>query len=480
MVLAVLLAVAVLTAGCGSGGGGGENPVTSAGVLRVGTEGVYSPFSYHDPATGQLTGYDIDVARAVGDKLGVKVEFLETPWDSMFAALEANRFDVVANEVTISPERIAKYDLSEPYSVGEGVIVTRTDDNSIHSLADIKGKVAGENATSNWAQVARDNGARVETVEGFAQAIKLLNQGRVDLVINDSIAVYAYLAETGDTSVKIAGNTGEKSEQGFAARKNSGLLPGLNKALGELRADGTLANISQKYLKANATGAPAAAQRSAWQLIGENLWPLAKAAITKTIPLTIISFAIGLAIALVVALARLSSNVVVHNVARFYISVIRGTPLLVQLFIVFYALPELGIKIDPFPAAVIAFSLNVGGYAAEIIRSAIQSIPKGQWEAAETIGLNYTGSLRRIILPQATRVAVPPLSNTLISLVKDTSLASTILVTELLRTAQIAAAPTFEFFALYGTAAVYYWVICLVLSFGQSRLERRLERYVAR
>jgi His/Glu/Gln/Arg/opine family amino acid ABC transporter permease subunit len=207
---------------------------------------------------------------------------------------------------------------------------------------------------------------------------------------------------------------------------------------------------------------------------------LAKAAITMTIPLTIISFAIGLVLALVVALARLSSNVVLSNIARFYISVIRGTPLLVQLFIVFFALPELGVRIDPFPAAVIAFSLNVGGYAAEIIRSAIQSIPKGQWEAAETIGLNYTGSLRRIVLPQATRVAVPPLSNTLISLVKDTSLASTILVTELLRQAQIIAAPTFEFFALYGTAAVYYWVICLVLSFGQSRLEHRLERYVAR
>ena len=296
--------------------------------------------------------------------------------------------------------------------------------------------------------------------------------------------MYAYLAETNDKTVKIAGNVGEKSEQGFAARKNSGLLPDLNKALDELRADGTLAEISEKYLKANASGAPAAADanapRSTWQLILDSLGPLAKAAITKTIPLTIISFVIGLAIALVVALARLSTNVVITNVARFYISVIRGTPLLVQLFIVFFALPELGVRIDPFPAAVIAFSLNVGGYAAEIIRGAIQSIPKGQWEAAETIGLNYVGALRRIILPQAARVAVPPLSNTLISLVKDTSLASTILVTELLRQAQIIAAPTFEFFALYGTAAVYYWVICLVLSFGQGRVEHRLERYVAR
>ncbi len=468
-----------------------ENPIRAAGVLRVGTEGVYSPFSYHDPATGQLVGYDVDVAKAVGEKLGVPVEFVETPWDSIFAALEAKRFDIVANEVTITPDRQGKYDLSQPYSVGEGVIVTRADDDSIKTLDDVKGKTAAENATSNWSEIARKAGADVEAVEGFTQAITLLNQGRVDVVINDSIAVYAYLAETGDKSIKISGTVGEKSEQGFAARKNSGLLPELNGALDELRADGTLAEISQRYLKTDATGAaPGTGQdgqnsqapqvRSAWQLILDNLWPLAKAAITATIPLTIISFAIGLVIALGVALARLSSNMVLSNIARFYISIIRGTPLLVQLFIVFFALPEFGVKIDPFPAAVIAFSLNVGGYAAEIIRSAIQSIPKGQWEAAETIGLSYVGALRRIILPQATRVAVPPLSNTLISLVKDTSLASTILVTELLRQAQIVAAPTFEFFALYGTAAVYYWVICLVLSFGQSRIERRLERYVAR
>lgn len=480
--LAVALVAMVLLGGCGSKPDGG-GPLAS-GVLRVGTEGVYAPFSYHDPATGQLTGYDVDVARAVGDKLGVKVEFVETPWDSIFAALEANRFDVVANEVTITRERQAKYDLSGPYSVGEGVIVTRADDDSIKALTDLRGKTAAENATSNWSDVARQAGARVEAVDGFTQAIKLLNQGRVDAVVNDSIAVYAYLAETGDTSVKIAAQAGQKSEQGFAARKNSGLLPDLNKALDELKADGTLAQISQKYLKANASGAPQsgqpAANRSTWTLIADNLWPLAKAALTVTIPLTVISFAIGLVIALVVALARLSPNAAIHGAARLYISVIRGTPLLVQLFIVFFALPELHVKIDPFPAAVIAFSLNVGGYAAEIIRSAIQSIPKGQWEAAQTIGLSYPATLRRIILPQATRVAVPPLSNTLISLVKDTSLASTILVTELLRTAQIAAAPTFEFFALYGAAAVYYWVICLVLSFAQARVEHRLERYVTR
>jgi L-cystine transport system substrate-binding protein/L-cystine transport system permease protein len=281
------------------------------------------------------------------------------------------------------------------------------------------------------------------------------------------------------------GTSGTRASRASPPARTAGCCPTSTRPSTSCASDGTLANISQKYLKANASGGPESGQaqhapRSTWQLILDSLGPLAKAAITKTVPLTVISFIIGLVIALAVALARLSSNVVLTNAARFYISVIRGTPLLVQLFIVFYAMPELGVKIDPFPAAIIAFSLNVGGYAAEIIRSAIQSIPKGQWEAAETIGLNYVGSLRRIVLPQATRVAVPPLSNTLISLVKDTSLASTILVTELLRQAQIIAAPTFEFFALYGTAAVYYWVICLVLSFGQSRIERRLERYVAR
>ncbi|MDL9948212.1 ABC transporter permease subunit [Gordonia sp. ABSL11-1] len=481
--LVILLVVGL--SGCGRDpAANGFESIRESGVLRVGTEGTYAPFSYHDPTSGQLAGYDVDVANAVADKLGVRAEFVETPWDSIFAALGADRFDVVANQVTITPERQAKYDLSEPYSVGEGVIVTRADDSSIRSLEDLNGKVTAQSATSNWAQVAADAGARVESVEGFTQAIKLLNQGRVQATVNDSIAVYAYLAETGDKSVKIATTTGDTSEQAFAVRKDSRIVGEIDRALDELKADGTLTQISQKYLKADASGSPTAAaqeqpaSRSTWQLIADNLWPMAKATLTMTIPLAAISFLVGLVIALVVALARLSSNRIVSGAARFYISVIRGTPLLVQLFIIFYALPELGISVPPFPAAVVAFSLNVGGYAAEIIRSAILSVPRGQTEAAQTIGMDYATTMRRIVLPQAARNAVPGLSNTLISLVKDTSLASTILVTELLRVAQIAAAPTFEFFALYTTAAVYYWIVCFILSGLQGRLENRLGRFV--
>lgn len=218
---------------------------------------------------------------------------------------------------------------------------------------------------------------------------------------------------------------------------------------------------------------------SLWQLALDSLWPMVSGALTATIPLAIISFVLGLAVALMVALMRISANKVVSGIARGYISIIRGTPLLVQLFVIFYGLPSLGVTIDPWPSAIIAFTLNVGGYAAEIIRAAILSVPGGQWEAGYTIGMSKTRTLYKLILPQATRVAIPPLSNTFISLVKDTSLASMILVTEMFRRAQEIAATTYEFMLLYMEAAAIYWVICLVLSAVQDRMESRLEKYVA-
>jgi L-cystine transport system permease protein len=216
-----------------------------------------------------------------------------------------------------------------------------------------------------------------------------------------------------------------------------------------------------------------------WLLFLDSFWPLVWGAVSGTIPLALASFAIGLVLALCVALMRLSKNRVVSGIARFYVSVIRGTPLLVQLFVIFYGLPSLGLVIDPWPSAILAFSLNVGGYAAEVIRAAILSVPKGQWEAGYTIGMSNGTTLRRIILPQAARVSVPSLSNTFISLVKDTSLASLILVTEMFRVAQEIAAFSGQFMLIYLEAALIYWLICLVLSSGQSRLEKRLDRYVA-
>ncbi|WP_328387633.1 ABC transporter substrate-binding protein/permease [Nocardia sp. NBC_00416] len=484
-VLFLLTVIAVTTQVGAAAAQNGEPP-----VVRVGTEGTYPPFSFHDPRTQELTGYDIEVIEAIADAAGWKLEFVETQWDAIFPALDSGRIDVIANQVSVNDERRGKYGLSDAYTYSHGVIVRRTGDETIQTLDDLAGRTTAQSSTSNWAQVARDAGARVEAVEGFAQAAALLAQGRVDAIVNDNIAVLDYLASTGSTDVEIVGDAGaETSEQVLAFRKDDGaLLDQANRAITALAADGTLADISRKYFGADVSvpdGGPAdlsggRGHRSTWEVLRSTAWPMFIGLVKVTIPLTALSFAIGLVLALLVALARISSSRILSGVSRAFISIIRGTPLLVQLFIVFYGLPQIGLKFAPFTAAVIAFSLNVAGYAAEVIRSAILAVPKGQFEAAATVGLGYAQTLRRIVLPQAARTAVPPLSNTLLSLLKDTSLGSVVLLTELFREAQLAAAESNEFLALYAFAGLYYWVICVFLSGVQKRLETRLDRYVAK
>ena len=456
-------------------------------VVRVGTEGTYPPFTYHDPENDELTGYDIEVVEAVAEKAGWQLEFVEAPFDAIFPALDSSRVDVIANQITINPEREARYLFSEPYTYSRGVIVTAADTDDITSLDDLDGKVTAQSETSNWAQVARDAGAEVRSVEGFAQAAELLVQGRVDAIVNDNIAVLDYLASTGSEDIKITGDAGDEiSAQALTFRQDdTELRDQADEALQELADDGTLREISEDYFKADVSVEDGAQDievdgsdtRSTTEVVKDAAWPMLRGLLQYTLTLTLIAFVAGLVLAMAAALARMSANPLLRIPARIYISVIRGTPLLVQLFIVFYGLGQIGLKIPSYPAACIALSLNVGGYAAEIIRASILSVPKGQYEAATTIGMGYGQMMRRIVLPQASRIAVPPLSNTLLSLIKDTSLASVVLVPELLRAAQNAAASSGEFLPLYAFAALYYWVVCWLVSLAQDPLEARLGRY---
>jgi len=213
------------------------------------------------------------------------------------------------------------------------------------------------------------------------------------------------------------------------------------------------------------------------QLMLDSLGPLLWAALAFTAPLTLLSFAFGLIVGLLTALARLFGPRPLVAVARFYVWIIRGTPLLVQLFLIFYGLPSAGILLDAFTAALIGFTLIIGAYSSEIIRAVIASVPKGQWEAAYSIGMTWGQAMRRTILPQAARTAVPPLSNSFISLVKDTSLAAAITVPEMFQAAQRIVAVTYEPLILYVEAALLYLAMCSVLSALQARLEERLNRY---
>ena len=212
----------------------------------------------------------------------------------------------------------------------------------------------------------------------------------------------------------------------------------------------------------------------AWlQLMIDSFWPLLSAGLIFTVPLTLITFVLGILLGFLVALARLYGPTPLVALVRCYVWLVRGTPLLVQLFLIFYGLPSAGIVLDAFTAAVIGFTLNIGAYSSEIIRATLAAIPKGQWEAAHSIGMSWPQAMRRVILPQAARIAVPPLSNTFISLVKDTSLAA-VTVPELFQAAQRLASVTYEPLILYVETALIYLLFSSVLSTLQDRLERRL------
>ncbi len=224
--------------------------VQEAGELVVGTEGTYSPFSFHaDGGTGELTGYDVDVITAVAEELGVDVRFEETQWDAIFAGLDSGRWDVIANQVSINPEREERYLFSTPYTYSPGVLIVPTD-SEIQSFDDLEGATSAQSLTSNWAEVATEAGATVEGVEGFAQAVELLRTGRVDATINDRLTFLDYQQAQGggDIGVDIVAETDEVSESAVTLRQGSEeLQAAIDEALATLAADGTLAEISDRY-----------------------------------------------------------------------------------------------------------------------------------------------------------------------------------------------------------------------------------------
>jgi L-cystine transport system permease protein len=195
-----------------------------------------------------------------------------------------------------------------------------------------------------------------------------------------------------------------------------------------------------------------------------------------TLLITIVSMTFGLIIGLLLAMCRLTENKVLVYAAKGYVSIIRGTPLLVQIFMIYYGLPDIGITLGPLPAAFISLSINIGAYLSETFRGSILSIPKGQMEAALTIGMSYSQAMRRIILPQAARVAIPPMGNTFIGILKETSLVSVITVTELLRASQLLISKHLLVMPFYIAIAIMYWVMSTMFSFLLTKIETKLSR----
>lgn len=221
--------------------------IKKEGKILIGTEGTYAPFTFHDK-DGKLTGFDVEIAEEVAKRIGVKAEFVETKWDGMFAGLDVGRFDMIVNQVGIRPDREEKYDFSKPYINSRAVLIVAKDNASITGFGDLKGKKAAQSLTSNYGDMARDNGAEIVAAEGFNQAIDLILAKRADATINDSLSFYDLLKQKPDVEVKIVAEESDASSSGIMFRKNSReLVEAVNKALDDMKADGSYESISKKW-----------------------------------------------------------------------------------------------------------------------------------------------------------------------------------------------------------------------------------------
>ncbi|HSP86457.1 MAG TPA: transporter substrate-binding domain-containing protein [Psychrobacter sp.] len=268
--LLALAASTVLLAACGqsptndaetkatdtaaSGGSDLLQRINNGGTINVGTEGTYPPFTYHDES-GKLTGYDVEVTRAVADKLGVKVEFQETQWDAMLAGLDAKRFDMVANQVSLTtPERLEKYDKAQAYSWSGAVVLAPKDDNRYSSWEALKGLRSAQSLTSNYGELAERYQAEIVPVDGMAQAIQLVKQDRADFTMNDNLAILDYLKKFPDAEleIKLTAPVSEQTGSGLVLLKgDDAVLAKLNEAMAALAADGTLTKLSQEFFGAD-------------------------------------------------------------------------------------------------------------------------------------------------------------------------------------------------------------------------------------
>jgi L-cystine transport system substrate-binding protein len=221
--------------------------VKTAGVLRIGTEGTYAPFTYHDES-GKLVGFDVEIGEAVAGKLGVKPEFIEGKWDGLIAGLDANRYDTVINQVGITDKRKEKYDFSKPYIVSKAVLIARSDDDSIKSFEDLKGKKSAQSLTSNFGALATAAGAELVGTNGFDESIQLVLTRRADATINDSLSFLDFKKHKPDAPVKIVAEQADAEASGIIVRKGQpDLVAAIDKALDDIKAEGTYQKIADKY-----------------------------------------------------------------------------------------------------------------------------------------------------------------------------------------------------------------------------------------
>jgi polar amino acid transport system substrate-binding protein len=493
-VIAYLLAIAFLFANCAFAQTKPAGPIMNwAGDAEGG-----APYQMPDPRNpSKIIGFEVDIAETMAKRMGRTANFIQNQWDGLVPGLERGEYDMVIAGLEITPERLAKINFSTPYYYSTLSLTVRHDENRIRKPEDLTGHRVGTlKATLAERYLNEMANVDVPTYDNQLHPYLDLMLGRLDAVVLDTpIALYyAYSPQVRNVEL-----TSVKFPIAIGIRKaDSALLTEVNMALESMKADGTLKHIYQQWGMYNSATAEYFGdkdpvtnpnpihyqeylqdQQTQRTLIDrlEQYWsllPLLLRGAAMTIALSCAAMFLAVSLGLALALARAyGTRLMVWPVIAF-IELIRGTPLLIQLFIIFYGLPTIGIRLSPFWAAVIGLGVNYSAYEAENYRAGIQSIPKGHHDAATALGLTRVQTIRRIVLPQAVRLVIPSVTNDFIALLKDSSLVSVITMVELTKVYGELASTYFDYIGLGLLTAAIYFVMGLPIARFSRFLETRL------
>lgn len=465
-------------------------PASARGLARVQQEGVLrwggdiqggEPYVYEDPKKpGHLLGFDVEVAEALARELGVRAEFVQNDWSTLVPSLERGTFDVIVNGLEATPSRGARIALSRPYYVFQEVLSVRDGDARVSDLASLRGLRVGTLAnTLAWEMLATSGAQRVPYEDVEETYLDLLH-GRTDAVLLDDVVAERYGRKPGLHSVGPVG-TGEYVVG--VRRSEPELLHAVDRALAQIERSGELQRILGRWQLHDLNQAPAAVtatsnppERAAFELGPHQLLLFLQGA-WVTIAISMVAMLIAVVLGMLLALARLPSPYALRRVlaalATVYVEVFRGTPVLLQLYVLYYGLASM-ISLDAFSAAALGLGLNYAAYEAEIYRAGIQAVPHGEIEAARAMGMSGALTLRRVVMPHAVRFSLPGIANDFIALLKDSSLVSVITVVELTKRMTIA--------AVDGRSWLVPGILCaalyLVMSYPLSLLARRFEQHL--
>ncbi len=472
-------------------------------VLRFGADASSgAPYCFADRKDpSHIKGFDVDVIEAIAEQLHIKAEHVQNTWDGLIPGLDRNMYDVVIDGVVITPEHQEGALFSAPYYFSSYCLVIRNADTTIHSLADIQGRrdkyVGTLTGSEALDYLNKTNNLNIKQYDQEIDGYKDLMLGRIDgFVIDQPVAMYYVPAITG---LRMLEQPLDTIRYGIAVEKNNvKLIEQINEAIFALQRSGKLRKILERWNLWNTSMAdylsdhnPSAIPPSEYKEYMSSLhssltfwerlqryWsfmPLFSKAAGMTMTVSISSMGLAIILGLILAVLRIYGPPPIQFIAVSYIEIIRGTPLLIQLLIIFYGLPSIGIALNPFLAGWLGLGLNYAASEAENYRAGLMAIPKGQSEAAIALGMTNWQTLRHVILPQAARIVMPPVTNDFIALMKDSSLVSMITLTELTQTYTGLRTTYFDdYFGIGIQVAIIYLLIGLPFVYISRRLERRL------